>query len=72
MFLIFSSSLQANKTKEQLKNNNAGTDRASFRDAFAHIREQRNVDTQQIIDEVIFGFLFILLKFPYFVFVLGT
>ncbi|KZS02945.1 Double-strand break repair protein MRE11A [Daphnia magna] len=43
--------LQAQKTKEQLKNNTAGTDRASFRDVFAEIREQRNADTQQIIDE---------------------
>jgi hypothetical protein len=55
IYFCFLSSLQANKTKELLKNNNAGTDRASFRDAFADIREQRNADVQQILDEVIVG-----------------
>ena len=40
------------QTKEQLKDKNDLADRAMFREAFAELREQRNVDQQKIIDEV--------------------
>lgn len=42
------------KTKEQLKDKTDLADRAIFREAFAHLREQRNVDPQKIVDEVEF------------------
>ena len=49
----FHDSLQAKKIKDQLKNKKiSGTDRASFREAFAEIREQRNTDVQEILNEV--------------------
>lgn len=48
--------MQANKTREQLKNSDPGTARSSIRETFVTLREQRNNDVPEIINEVT-GFL---------------
>ena len=40
------------KTKEQLKDKTDLADRATFREAFADLRELRNVDPEKVVDEV--------------------
>lgn len=53
--ILLRCSLQANKTKELLKDVKLGTKRADIRDAFAELREKRDADVAQIVSEVIYN-----------------